>query len=46
MENLIGFAFGWIGIGVLIIVIAQLNSYFILKDILKELKELKNHIKE
>ena len=46
MENLFGFAFGWIGTGVLIMVLAQLSSYFVLKDILKELKELKNHIKE
>ena len=38
-----GFEFGWIGIGVLIMVITQINTYFILKDILKELK---NHIKE
>ena len=43
MENLLGFAFGWIGTGVLIMVITQLNTYFVLKDILKELK---NHIKE
>lgn len=33
-----GFEFGWIGIGVLIMVIVQVNSYFVLKDILKELK--------
>ena len=38
-----GFEFGWIGIGVLIMVIAQLNIYFVLKDILKEFK---SHIKE
>ena len=37
------FEFGWIGTGVIIMTIAQINSYFILKDILKELK---NHIKE
>ena len=36
------FEFGWIGIGVLIMVITQINTYFILKDILKELK---NHTK-
>lgn len=41
-----GFEFGWIGTGVLIMVVAQLNSYFVLKDILKELKELKSRIKE
>lgn len=41
-----GFVFGWIGTGVLIMAVAQLNSYFVLKDILKELKELKSHIKE
>ena len=38
-----GFEFGWIGTGVLIMVITQINTCFILKDILKELK---NHIKE
>ena len=38
-----GFEFGWIGTGVLVIAIAQIKGYFILKDILKELK---NHIKE
>ena len=38
-----GFEFGWIGTGVLIMVIVQINSYFVLKDILKELKK---HIKE
>ena len=38
-----GFEFGWIETGVLIMVIVQINSYFVLKDILKELK---NHIKE
>lgn len=38
-----GFEFGWIGIGVLVIIIVQLNVYSILKDILKELK---SHIKE
>lgn len=43
MENLLSFAFGWIGTSVLIMVITQLNIYFVLKDILKELK---NHIKE
>ena len=32
------FAFGWIGTGVLIVGITQLFSYFVLKDILKELK--------
>lgn len=32
------FAFGWIGTGVLIIAITQSFSYFVLKDILKELK--------
>ena len=46
MENLFGFTFGWIGTSVLIMVVVQLKSYFVLKDILKELKELKNHIKE
>ncbi len=38
-----GFEFGWIGTGVLIMVIVHINSYFVLKDILKELKK---HIKE
>ena len=38
-----GFEFGWIGTSVLIMVITQINTYLILKDILKELK---NHIKE
>lgn len=39
-------AFGWIGTCVLIMAIAQVDCYFVLKDILKELKELKNRIKE
>ena len=38
MENLLGFAFGWIGISVLIMTLTQLKAYFILQDILKELK--------
>ena len=37
------FAFGWICAGVVIIGIAQINTYFVLKDILQELKK---HIKE
>ncbi len=36
------FALGWIGTGVLIIAIAQLFSYFVLKDILKELKGVRD----
>ena len=38
-----GFEFGWIGTGVLIMVITQISTYFILKDILKEFK---NHIRD
>lgn len=36
-----GFVFGWICTGMIIICITQLNIYFILKDILKELKTYK-----
>jgi hypothetical protein len=38
-----GFEFGWIGTGVVIMIIVQIKSYFVLKDILKELKK---HIKK
>lgn len=37
------FAFGWICTSVVVIGIAQINTYFVLKDILQELKK---HIKE
>ena len=37
------FALGWICTGVVVIGITQIKTYFVLKDILKELK---NHIKE
>ena len=46
MEGYLIFAFSWIGICVIIMAIAQLNTYFVFKDIKDILKELKNHIKE